>query len=510
MIGEKSIVVLIYPIATNVVQGPPYSILFLERMLRDIDVDVVIFDQKHDKNIEKYIEENVSDIVLVGLSVMISHQIIEAKKIANFTKSISDIPILFGGWFPTTFPEIVLSEEFVDYIIIGQGENPFRELVLNLLEEKSEFNKIVGLGYKNERKTIINSIEPWANSFNHPPINLDLIRIEDYIQDGNMFTYIATIGCSCKCSFCTLSFVKDMKHFTDKPENVIDGLNHILKKHPEISHINFVDDNFFFNKNYVIRLANLIIERELNITWFGSAHLKYFLNSYNESEIDLIYKSGCRMIWCGAESADNEVLKELNKRYSKKDIIETLNRIKKHKISASFNFMVAFPPKPKKDFSKTLKLIMKLLCIDRSLEIAINFYLPFLENSFYFEAKKLGFAYPKSYDEFIQVLTNGFYMPWISKTMKRQVFYLGHFYIPIYKREYPLNTSENMKWVWRVFFFIFYPLVFIRFITRFYHFNFDAFLGMLLLRFFNKRRGVEVTDLNQFMHGFDRYKQDVK
>lgn len=509
MIKKKSIIVLVYPIATNVIQGPPYSVLFLERMVRDIDVDVVIFDQKHDDGIEKYIEKNVLDIVMIGISVMVSHQIIEAKRIAIFTKSISNIPILFGGWFPTTFPDIVLAEKFVDYIIIGQGERPFRELVLIIKQGKSDFNGIAGLGYKLNNKTIFNTRGHWENSFNHPQIDLRLVNIDNYIQNGNTFPYIASVGCSCKCSFCTLSFVKDIKHFPDNPSHVIEGIGYIIKTNPEVNHINFVDDNFFFNKNFVISLANLMIEHELNITWFGSAHLKHFLNNYSDSEIDLIYKSGCRMIWCGAESADTEVLTKLNKRYNKKDIIKVLFKIKKHKISASFNFMVAFPPNPKRDFSKTMRLIMKLLCIDKSLEIAVNFYFPFMENSFYFEAKKLGFKHPATYNEFIKMLSNGLYMPWLSMSMKRNVFYLGHFYIPIFKREYPMNTSEKEKWIWRLFFVIFYPFVYLRFITRFFNINLDAFLGMRLIMFFRKREGIVEADLNKFMHGFERYNKEL-
>ncbi len=503
--SPKKKIVLFYPIATNFKQGPPYSLLFLERMVRDVEVEVAIFDEKHDKGLFEFIKINQEDIILLGISVMLSNQIISARIVAEFTKTHTNIPVLYGGWFPTTFPEIVLSEEFIDFIIVKQGEIPFRELILKLQSDNNDYETIKGLGFKKEGSLILNEENKWANIFEFPRVDFNKIDITKYLENGNLIQYIASQGCNCQCNFCTFSIIKDIRHLTNKPENIIEDIVSLKNKIPGLTHISFIDDNFFSNRHFVMQLCNLFIEHKINITWNGSAHIKQFLTFYNEDDIKFIKKSGCIMIWCGAESADDSVLKKINKNYKKNDTINILRIFKRNQISASFNFMVAFPINPQIDFKRTLKFIMKILLLNRNLEIAVNFYMPFTKNEYYYEARKLGFSLPNSYKEFENVIMNGSEMNWVTPEMKRQIGYLGEFYLPILKLKYPLNTQDVLKQKWNLLFAIFYPLIYLRFATRFYRLNIDAYLGLKYLNYFRKKKGIEVSNLNNFMTGFDRY-----
>jgi anaerobic magnesium-protoporphyrin IX monomethyl ester cyclase len=501
-------IVLFYPIATNFKQGPPYALLFLERVVRDLGVDMVIFDEKHNENILDYIEDNKSSIILLGISVMLSNQIINARKIAEYTKKNSKIPVLFGGWFPTAFPEVVLAEDFVDLIIMKQGEIPFRELIVKLLDDTKDFETIKGLGYKNNNILIINESNNWTNVFEFPRIDFNKININNYFENNNMFRYIATQGCNCNCNFCTFSMIKEIRHFTNQPEKIIEDITYLKNNIQGLTHFSFIDDNFFSNRTFVLKVCDLLVKYHTNITWNASAHIKQFLTLYNEDDIKIIKESGCSMIWCGAESGDNKILEKINKNFNRNDVIKILRLLRKNQIAASFNLMVAFPPNPAKDFNKTLKFIMHLLLIDRSLEVAVNFYMPFTKNEYYLEATKLGFSIPKTYAAFEKMLSSGLEMKWIKNNMRRQVAFLGEFYLPVIKRKYPLNTKTVLKSVWNFLFIVFYPIVYLRFIIRFYGLNFDAFLGMKIVNYFKKRNGIKLNNLNNFMVGFDRYMED--
>ncbi len=40
-----------------------------------------------------------------------------------------DVPIVWGGYFPTLYPDVALNSDYVDFVIRGQGEDTFGELV---------------------------------------------------------------------------------------------------------------------------------------------------------------------------------------------------------------------------------------------------------------------------------------------------------------------------------------------------------------------------------------------
>ena len=506
---KKNIIVLYYPVATDYFQSVPYGLLQLERMLRDTNTETYIFDEKHDENILDFIIENKERILLVGISVMLSYQIINARIFAEKIKRISNIPILFGGWFVNLAPGICLKQYFVDYIILNQGEIPFKNLVNTLLNNENNLSRIKGLGYKKDNNPVINEPQKWVNLFDFPDIDFGKIKIENYLENKNsMIQYIATHGCNCRCNFCMISDIKGSYHIVPEAEQVIRDYKKLKLIIPELSFIKSFADNLFSDKKFILDLCRLMLENNLNLGWDGSAHINQFLNLYSDSDIELMKKSGLALIHFGAESGDNDVLRNINKKYTKDKIVLVLKKLKKHKINVAFSFMLSFPPNPKKDFDITLKLIMRLLLINKKTNIATNFYMPGLNNIYHQEALKLGFGIPDTYEGFENAIKNGFNMPWITNDMKQKIFYFGYFYMPVLKLEVPLNTDKRLYNIWKVTFVLFYPIVMLRFLMRCYKFNFDARFAYWIISKFERKHGIENTNLNNFIHGISRYEKE--
>jgi anaerobic magnesium-protoporphyrin IX monomethyl ester cyclase len=500
-------IILFYPIATNLFQTVPYSLLYLDRTLRHLNINVIIFDEKHDEDFIDYIRENKGKILLIGMSVMISYQIVNAKKAAVAIKSFSQIPIVFGGWFPTVAPKIVLSEAFVDYVILGQGELPFRQLVEHLMENNYNLSQINGLGFKNENSIIINEDCVWSNIFDYPQVDFAKIDVENYLEhDGTTFQYIATTGCNCNCNFCILSSRKGSRHYANRVDLVINDLIYLLNRFPHITYIKFNDDNFFSNKIFVLEFCKQLQIKEIKLNWCASANIGEFYNKYSNTDIALIKKAGCNLIYMGAESGDNVVLKNINKSYQAQRIIDVLIKMKQEGIKASFSFMVAFPPLPYRDFDITIKFIMKLYRINNNLDVTVKIYLPVMPNNYQIEAFAQGFSMPNTYTEYENMVINGFNMPWITQKLKNTLFYFTDFYLPIFKKELPINSLHETQSIWKFFFTLFAPIVWIRFVFKFYRFNWDAKLGLLIINRINKRVNAKrnVSVLNNFMIGSTR------
>jgi len=504
---NKNKIILYYPIATNYFQSLPYSLLYLERMVRDMNVDVEIYDEKTDDNIITYLEKHASEILFVGLSVMMSYQIISARKFAEQVKKRTSIPVLFGGWFVTTVPELVLREDFVDFIIRGQGEIPFRQLTEALLSNQQDLHHIKGLGYKNGNNIIINDEQKWSNLFEFPCIDFDKIKLENYTEHNNTtLQYLATTGCNCNCNFCMLSALKGSKHYPNTVENILFDLVYLKKRIPQLKYIKFNDDNFFSNRKFVLSLCKAMINSNINTNWCASANVKQFHTQYSDEDIDLITRAGCDLIYMGAESGDNNVLKNINKKYTADTITNVLKILKKHHIKVAFSFMIAFPPDPYVDFDKTVRFIMTLYRITTKLDVSIKIYLPAMSNIYHDEASKLGFKMPRSYVEYEEKIKQGFNIPWIKNDISSWLFYFTAYYIPVFKHEIPVNSDPETHKMWKRFFFWHYPLVWLRFLFKNYKHNFDAKAALKKVSWIENKHqtGSNTNDLNNFMHGSTR------
>jgi anaerobic magnesium-protoporphyrin IX monomethyl ester cyclase len=89
---------------------------------------------KRREKIKKIIIEKKPDIVVI--SCLFSTYFNEALEVAYIVKSIkSDTKIIVGGNHPTLFPEEVLKHFCIDFVIRGDGEEPFRLLVENLMKK---------------------------------------------------------------------------------------------------------------------------------------------------------------------------------------------------------------------------------------------------------------------------------------------------------------------------------------------------------------------------------------
>ena len=137
-----------------------------------------IYLNKCNKLSEQAIEkimEIVANSSLVGFSLM-SKDLNILLPLINAIKK-QNIPVMAGGVHPTALPKESL--EFVDFVCVGEGEEPLRLLYKALADKTNNFN-IPNIGYKNDGKIIINPITYFNSSLDSLPFP-DYVFRESYI-----------------------------------------------------------------------------------------------------------------------------------------------------------------------------------------------------------------------------------------------------------------------------------------------------------------------------------------
>lgn len=414
---DKNVVILFYPFVESVPsQNLPYSLLYLERALRNLPIKLLLIDERCHPEYEKIIIEHKDNLLIAGVSCMLGYQVMGALKFSDLIKKYSNASIIWGGWFPTVFCEMVLKEKTVDFICVGQGEMALQSLIINLLDNK-EVGHIDGIFSKGQQFIFPEKLS--LKSFNTlPPINYELIDINKIIDFNKLISfpyrgtdYIATTGCPYDCTFCNLAVVFKKNWFSKPVDQIISDIKYLVQK-ANLSYITFSDDNFFVKKSFVIEFCEKLMASEMAITWEANAHIKLFMNNFNDEDIQKIKKSGCVRIRFGAESGDQQILDLLNKRITVDDNFKFVRLLKKHNISARMYTMVLFPGKPVKDFNKTLSMIAKARLIYSQIEANIDIFKPLPKTKLFALAQSSGFEYPDNISDLLKFFNKDTLYPW--------------------------------------------------------------------------------------------------
>ena len=483
---DKKALILFYP--STVPEGHsrfsmPYALLYLERVLRDLDLEVIIIDEDIIPDYKKEIESRCKTIDFVGVSTMTGHQI---KGAVNFSKYIRknhiDAKIVWGGWHPTVLPEQTLKENYIDFVVHGQGELAFRELIVALIKGQEDFSELKGLAYKANGKLIINQREKFYNTNNLPLVNFDLIDVRKYLVSDTL-VYFASHGCVYECGFCAMSTMYKKNWFPKPVELVINDLAY-LKSKSNFKYINFQDDNFFVNREFTLSLCEAIIKADLNFEFITSGHAKNLLN-YTDEDFETIYKAGCRKVYIGAESGSQEVLNLINKKETIEDNFAVVQRLKKNHITTVFSTMVCLPLHPESDLKLTLNMIKKAKLSDDNLEILIFYYTPFPQTPLYNLALEKGFIPPSDLEAWSDYSMFNPCIFWHKKCFKRDLEFFYNYYFPFYNKSVIEITPPELKNIVRLFLKTFFILNRWRFRNNFFYFPFEAYLMLYFVKRYN-------------------------
>ncbi|OFX34921.1 MAG: hypothetical protein A2X08_02015 [Bacteroidetes bacterium GWA2_32_17] len=478
---NKKAIILFFPIVKDVGIHLvfPVALLHLERMVRHLDIEIILLDEQLNRNYTDIIRQTQGRLLFAGVSAVVGPQVKNGVKFSETVKSITGAPIIWGGWFATAYPKLVLNDGYADYVCIGQGELPFKAFTERMLSSE-DISDIPGIGYKKNGQTFVNSNLGLVNPNSFPLIDRTLIDLNSLIDlngkvapEFRVLFYTASYGCPHKCNYCSSAHIFQQKWYAKKKSEVIDDLKYYKEK-ASISQVIFWDDNFFTNKKFSLEFCNELISSGLSLTWTAQSQVHNFLKNYSDEDIQLMYKAGCRRLMIGAESGDQETLDMLNKKTRVEENLEMVRLCKKHNIRTRLHFMICFPPDPDKDFWATMNIVGRAVLIDRAVEVGIKFFKPIAGTTIYQLCLDNGFVDPLTTNELIDSFPNKTDPPWYKRNYRKERDNFVNFYFlfasPFYFMTFPLKYRPIML----LLSLFLYPIVFIRFKLNWMKFPIEA------------------------------------
>lgn len=335
---------------------------YIASYLRSKKYEVSIIEVANLENADEYKELLEGGFDVVGFTTTC----ITLKAVLQMAQIIKDhnnsILTVCGGHMATfSGYEILQIYSQVDYIIFGEGEITFFELV-QCIETKGNFADIKGIMYKENKKVIVNDERELICDLDTLPFPAR----DQFLQHDCRFQYLrisSSRGCLGNCGFCS-SFVgrkqKGAKWRGRSPKNVVDEIENLVSTY-NYHTFDFVDSTFedpgVEGKQRIGEIATEIINRNLKIYYNCCFRAENWKN-IDRDILELLVKSGLEKVNIGFESGNDRGLKILNKRARMKDNWEALKIIREYpEIYITFGFIMLHPYSNMEDIFHNAKFL---------------------------------------------------------------------------------------------------------------------------------------------------------
>ncbi len=370
-----------------------------------------------------------------GCTVMPGPQLKQAIPYAKIIREqYPSVKTIWGGYFASNQYKVILDSGYVDYIVNGPGDNTFPKL-LAAIESGQEVDTIKNLIIKKEGNYIKTAKEELLDLDKLPDLPYDaldkLYPLTKYLGKTYLgkrtIAYHSSFGCPFTCSFCAVVPIYNARWKGKSALGIYNDIKRLKEKH-HADAIEFHDNNFFVSEKRVVEFSNLI--KKENMIWWGEARIDT-MDKYKDESLALLRESGCKMIFFGAETGNDEVLKKMDKggTQSAAQILKFAERLKKFDIIPEYSFVLATPGDTEEQVNKQIdddiKFIKKVKAINPKTEIIIYTYspVPTEGSDMYQQVLKSGFKFPETLEDWISPAWENFDLrknpltPWIKPYM---------------------------------------------------------------------------------------------
>ena len=309
------------------------------------------------------------------------------------------VPIVWGGYFASNYTKAALNAAYVDFAVRGQGEKTFLEL-LEAIRGQRELKTILGLSYKEDDGTHrTNPERPIGKLDDFPWYPYHRIPAQKYVLPTFLgrrtAVHQASIGCPFRCNFCGVVNFSGSREKLESPARTEQILRHLAQTYG-VDAVQFYDNNFFLREDHARELMDRI--EPLNLRWWCEARTDIMMG-YSDATFEAIRRAGCKMIFFGAESGSNKVLKEMNKDLRAEDTLALAARIRRFGIIPEFSIIFGNPKDPEGDTRDCIQFIRQLKQLNPDSEIVVEHYTPVPQRAKMYGGVEKEFQFPDTPDE---------------------------------------------------------------------------------------------------------------
>ena len=336
-----------------------------------------------------------------------------------------------------------LDEPSIDVVVIGQGEDTFREIVDRASASRCRLRGTASRGWRFGAAAAARSQRRFRAH------DYSLIPVERYfaLKGTRQIDYISSQGCRFRCAFCADPAVYARGWTGLAPERIADEVEHLHRRYG-MDELAFQDETFFTHAPRIDALADEFLRRDLPITWTATLRADQACRM-GETLFAKAVRSGLRRVMVGVESGSQEMLDRLKKDMQLEQVRETAEMCARHDVGAIFNFIVGFPGESDDSIEADARARQALRAMQSRVRDA-DLLLPAVSRQSDRRRRRAaqGYVFPRGLEAWADFDYVGGRGPWVSAERWRQVerfkFYTRHAWQPGAWR-WPLRAAARWR-----------------------------------------------------------------
>ncbi len=307
----------------------------------------------------KKINKNENDLLVFCYSFCTPQLFTIRESIKRFRESYPEAILIAGGPHPSGAPEDTLSLGF-DYVIVGEGEKTFPELISNLKNSKLKSRVI-----KAEKVDDIDKYPSWSDKY------------------SRFFPIEITRGCPFACKFCQTSFLFGTKPRHRSIESIISYVEKFFKSGKR--DLRFISPNALSygsedGKTIDLKKVEMLLKSIRRISesiriFFGTFPSELRPEHLTKETLDLVkdYIFN-KTLTIGAQSGSEKILEKINRGHTVDDVYNAVRNAVEGGFSVNVDFIFGLPEETEKDQRDTINFMEKIISLGHKHNISVKIH----------------------------------------------------------------------------------------------------------------------------------------
>ncbi|MBT0663918.1 radical SAM protein [Geobacter pelophilus] len=332
-----------------------------------VDIDAYRYE---DVELDALISRKSYDVVCMGCIVTGYKMVKElAAKLRGYHPNIK---IIVGNTVASSITETLLSKTEVDIAVIGEGDVTIVDLLTHI-KNNGDLGEVPGICLKQGSRLITTPPRALIADISEIPfIDFSIFDIELYINNSKlqlseglpiprekirMLPINTARGCIANCTFCYHAF-KSYPYRYRSVASICEEIEQLVQQY-NINFVGFSDELTLFNKKRAIELADTMIEKKLPVIWGVSCRGDLFDSEDDIAIINRMKEAGCISASYSLESADEHILKSMNKHMKVEQFERQTELFHKAGLAVYTSLVFGFPEETPETIKKTFDCCVK-------------------------------------------------------------------------------------------------------------------------------------------------------
>ncbi|MCK4258261.1 MAG: B12-binding domain-containing radical SAM protein [Halanaerobiales bacterium] len=333
------------------------AIRYLRSYCHDLPLDIELVEFNINQNMDYILAEiykKKSDLVAFSCYIWNITQILELCK--DLKKVSPEMKIILGGPEVSFDSEVILKDNpAIDYIIQGEGEEIFYDLMETLLSG-NEVDQISGLTFRRGDEIVAGPARPLITNLDRIPSPF-MENLDEF--ENKLVYYESCRGCPFNCQYCLSSTLKGVRTFS--MERIQSDLLQLIKA--GVKKVKFVDRTFNFNPEHALKVMRFLIDACAQHQSKTTFHFEMTAQLINEKMLELFKQAptGLFQFEIGVQSTNKPTLERIQRGDYFNQLASVVQKISEQgNIHLHLDLIAGLPEENYKQFQKSFNDVYRL------------------------------------------------------------------------------------------------------------------------------------------------------